>query len=133
MISLDKVITLDGELINLGEWDYMPYSDEVIGNPFPGPMSAPADWDFQITYIPRVGNPLPEGAIEEEQDVFFDRVGKLRLVAQAAEYEKITRLAKAKEELSLLMPKVQLGLATDEQKARSVELYLLVEELESTQ
>lgn len=119
MITIEKVITVNGRLVNLGEWDYKPYQHEIVNNPFPGPMEAPHDWDYKITYEERYANPLPEGAIEEELEVFFDRDGTLRRVDQAAEFELATRLAEASVELNDLMIDITLGLATAEQIDRA--------------
>lgn len=126
MITLEKVVTLDGNLINIGAWDFKPYNVEVINNPFPGPMEAPDDWDFQITYREEIGNPLPEGAIEEELEVFFDRAGSARLVDQAADLELVSRVNAAAAELGSLMMDALLGLASPDEleRAKSLRMFL---------
>lgn len=126
MTSTEKVITINGRLENLGAWDYKPYQHEIINRPFPGPLEAPEDWDYQITYEERYANPLPEGAVEEELEVFFDRDGTLRRVDQAAEFELATRLAEASVELNDLMIDITLGLATAEQIERAKTLRALL-------
>jgi len=75
---MSKVITLDGQIINVGEWDYKVEREEVITNPFPGPMPAPEDWDYKIQYVDVTTNPLPERAIEEDIDLAFDAQGSVR-------------------------------------------------------
>jgi hypothetical protein len=77
--EMTKVFTLDGKIINVGEWDYQIYQDEVVGNSFPGPMDAPSDWDYQISIEDFIGNPLPEGAIEQDREVFESEKGRLLL------------------------------------------------------
>lgn len=72
-----KVITLDGRLIHIGEWDYMSYTDRVIDNPYLGEGDAPDDWDFGIRYVEVISNPLPEGAIEEELEIVESAKGRL--------------------------------------------------------
>jgi hypothetical protein len=126
MITLEKVVTLDGDLINIGAWDFKPYKVEVINNPFPGPMEAPDDWDFHISYREEIGNPLPEGAIEAELEVFFDRAGSARLVDQAADLELVSRVNSATVELSSLMTDALLGLASPDEldRAKALRLFL---------
>jgi len=128
MIELTKVVTLNGVIINRGEWEYQLFQAEVINNPFPGPLQAPEDWDYQITYETLVGNPMPEGAVEEELEVFYDRQESLRRVNQAAELEIATRVAEAKAELTLLYPDVLFGLASDETVERARELRVFIKE-----
>lgn len=128
MITVEKVVIVDGRLENIGDWDFMPYEVEIIGNPFPGPMDAPPGWDFQISYERRFANPLPEGAIIDEREVFFDRAGSARLVDQAAELEHISRVQAAAKEFDELWKDVSLGLATPEETARAAELRTFLKE-----
>ena len=76
---MTKVFTLDGKVINVGEWDYQVYQVEVIGNPFPGPMEPPADWDCQVTLENVTGNPLPTGAQEIDASIVETAKGRLVL------------------------------------------------------
>lgn len=125
---MNKVITLDGKIINLGEWDYLVSYEDRVGNPFPGPLEAPPDWDFRVAQVPVVGNPMPEGAIEEEIDVFFGRDGVLRRVDTAHEYELESRVAAASYELSELLVDIRLGLATPEELERAKQLRTFIKE-----
>ena len=126
MIKLEKVFTVGGRLTNLGEWDYQLYQVAEINNPFPGPMEAPDDWDLQITYRTECENPMPEDAIEEELEVFFDRSGTLHLVRDAEGLEMESRVIAANEELVELMKDVLLGLATPEDIERAKELRIFL-------
>lgn len=72
-----KVITLNGSLIHIGEWEYLPYTDRVVNNPYLGEGDAPEDWDFDIKFVEVVSNPLPEGAIEEELEIVESAKGRL--------------------------------------------------------
>ena len=120
---MTQVIMLNGEIENLGwEWDAQPYQVEIVNNPFPGPLEAPEDWNFQIAYEEREANPLPEGATFEDLETFTDEGGTLRLASKAAEYDLIARVAAAKDELAGLTLLVNLGRASAAQKARTVEL-----------
>lgn len=76
---MTMVITLDGKIINVGPWDYKVSQEAVATKPFPGgPLPAPDDWDYGIEYIEVVGNPLPEGAIEEDIEIVADALGRIR-------------------------------------------------------
>lgn len=125
---MTKVFTLEGEIINVGDWDYKVYQEPIINNPFPGPMEAPEDWDFQFTYEDRVGNPLPEGAIEEDIEIIYDSEGRVRRADEAEKYDLIARLAEAKRELDELMVDIQLGMATPEEVARAKELRTFIKD-----
>lgn len=122
MIAIEKVITVNGRLVNRGDWDYAVATEEDITNPYRGEDEPPSDWDYGIAITHTVMNPLPEGAIEEELEVFYDRNGTLRLARDAAAFELESRIVSAKVELDTLMMDITLGLATDAQKARAVEL-----------
>lgn len=63
------VFDANGNLINIGEWDYMVQPvqvgvDEETGDPI---------------YEEQVTNPLPEGAYTEEREVVYDEVYGWRL------------------------------------------------------
>lgn len=126
--TVEKVITVDGRLENLGTWDFQPYEVEVINNPFPGPLKAPEGWDYKITYRTEYANPLPAGAIEEDLEVFYDRQGSLRRVDQAAELELETKVRAAKVELKELILDIQLGLASPEEIERAKTLRVFLKE-----
>jgi hypothetical protein len=120
---MTQVIMLNGQIENNGwVWDSQPYNVEVIGNPFPGPMEAPEGWDFQITYEEHHANPLPEGATFEDVETFIDSAGTMRLESERAQFDLITQVAAARDELAGLTLLVNLGRATAAQKARTVEL-----------
>lgn len=121
MITIEKVITVNGRLENRGDWDYQVSTEEETTNPC-DMIPAPIDWDYGVKIVSTINNPLPEGAIEEELEVFFDRFGTLRLARDAASFELDSRIAAANIELAELMADVTLGLATDADKARAVEL-----------
>lgn len=120
---MTKVIMVGGEIENNGwDWDYQEFDVAVINNPFPGPMTAPEDWDFQVTYEKQIGNPLPEGATFEDIEVFIDGDGRMRPASKAAEIDLAAQIIAAKAELSDLALAVNLGEATDAEKARASEL-----------
>ncbi|MNP56225.1 hypothetical protein D3C76_1509340 [compost metagenome] len=91
-------------------------------------MAAPDDWDHQIYQQDVVGNPLPDGAIEEDLDIFFDRLGVLRLVRDAEAMELESRIASANAELSELLIDIQLGMANPEDVERAKELRTFLKE-----
>lgn len=123
---MTKVFTLEGEIINVGDWDYQVYLAPVVNNPFPGPMEAPDDWDFQITNEEFIGNPLPEGAIEEDLEIIYDSFGRVRRAEESAKYELIAQIEDAKKELNSLMVDIQLGIATQEEIDRAIELRVFI-------
>lgn len=125
---MTKVISLEGEIINVGDWDYMIHQVETINNPFPGPLAAPPDWDFQVTYEELIGNPLPDGAIEEDIEIIYDSDGRIRRADEAEKYDLIAQLADAKRELDDLMVDIQLGLATPEEIERAKELRTFIKD-----
>ena len=128
MITVEKVITVNGRLENCGDWDYAVATQDDITNPYLGDGEPPSDWDYGIVITNTVMNPLPEGAIEEELDVFYDRVGTLRLVRDAASLELESRIASANVELSELLIDVQLGMAGPEEIERAKELRAFLKE-----
>lgn len=121
MITFEKVITVNGRLVNRGEWDYQITTTEEIANPCEL-NPAPVDWDYGVKTVSTINSPLPEGAIEEDIEIFFDRSGTLRLVRDSASFEIESRIAAANIELAALMTDITLGLATDAQRALAVEL-----------
>ena len=123
---MTHVITQNGALINKGEWVYMVVTDEVITNPYVGDGEPPDGWDFGVVTTHTITNPLPEGALDEDLDVFYDREGVLRLVRDASAFEEESRRQAASAELSNLMVDVQLGLASPEEveRAQALRTYL---------
>lgn len=121
-----EVVLVGGQLWNLGKWDTQERQEEVVNRPFPGPLEAPDGWDYQITYRTVETNPLPEGAVTTFEEVFFDREGSLRLVSQAGELELETLRVSRTVELRDLMDAVNLGIATDAERARAIELRALL-------
>lgn len=123
---MTHVITQNGALINKGEWEYMVVTDEVITNPYVGDGEPPDGWDFGVVTTHTITNPLPEGALDEDLDVFYDREGVLRLVRDASAFEEESRRQAASAELSNLMVDVQLGLASPEEveRAQALRTYL---------
>ena len=119
---MSKVITLGGKIINRGDWECQVYYVDKVNRPFPGPLEAPDDWDYEITKERIEGNPLPEGAIEEDLDIFFDRQETLRRVDEAHLFERESRMASASGELSELLIDIQLGVASPEEVERAREL-----------
>lgn len=55
---MSKVFTLDGQIINVGDWDYCVSLDEE---------------GLEV-----INNPLPEGATEEDIDFVQDAKGRIR-------------------------------------------------------
>lgn len=55
---MSKVFTLNGQIINIGDWDYQASLDES-GKEL-------------------IGNPLPQGAIEEDIEYTTDAKGRIR-------------------------------------------------------
>lgn len=82
------VFDKDGQLINIGEWDYMLKPVEV----------APAQYDeegnliSEAVYEVRATNPLPEGAYTEEREVVYDEVYGWRLADDPAPVSDKERL-----------------------------------------
>jgi hypothetical protein len=128
MIEVKQVIIVDGKLENIGEWDYLQYEEEIINNPFPGPMDAPDGWDYKITYETKIANPLPEGAVVDELEVFYDRLGTARLVDSAADFELESRLIAAKAEFEELWVDIKFDLASDEEVERAKVLRAFIKE-----
>lgn len=75
---MTKVFTLDGKLINVGDWDYQRYTHDFSENPWLGEGAPPEDWDFQYRTEEVVGNPLPDGALEEDRAIVESAKGRLR-------------------------------------------------------
>ena len=119
---MTMIIMLGEEIINIGPWDYAPQQVPVINNPFPGPMDPPEDWDFQASFEVQFDNPLPEGAVEVDREIFMDSNGKYWLTSQADVVAIAEQLVKDKAELAELLIDIQLSMATPEQLARAVEL-----------
>lgn len=84
--EMTKVITLDGELINIGAWDYQLNVEEVVGNPYTGEGDPPGDWDFQIIIEEVIRNPMPDGAKEEDLEIIESAKGRLLL---ATDWERL--------------------------------------------
>ena len=125
---MTHVITQNGALINKGEWEYMVVTDEVVTNPYVGDGEPPEDWDFGVVTTHTITNPLPEGALDEDLDVFYDREGVLRLVRDAEAFESESRHQAASAELAELLIDVQLGLASPEEIERAKELLAFLKE-----
>ncbi|MNJ30867.1 hypothetical protein D3C77_254790 [compost metagenome] len=125
---MTKVITLNGSIINLGDWDYKVEVIEESTNPYLGEDIPPEDWDWGIVRKFTIHNPLPEGAIEEVLDIFYDRDGSLRLVRDAEAMEAESRRQAASAELSELMVDVQLNMASPEEMERAKELRAFLKE-----
>lgn len=126
--SMTHVITQNGALINKGEWEYMVVTDEVVTNPYVGDGEPPEGWDFGVVTTHTITNPLPEGALDEDLDVFYDREGVLRLVRDAETMESESRHQAASAELAELLIDVQLGLASPEEIERAKELRAFLKE-----
>lgn len=120
---MSKVFTQNGVLRNVGDWPYQIYQQEVIGNPFPGPLDAPDGWDYQITYVDVVGNPLPDDHIEEDIDWYFDEKGSAQLLrdkpALDAAEEAAKELAGLQAEFDSIWPDVVLGVADEQTMDRA--------------
>lgn len=125
---MTHVITQNGALINKGEWEYMVVTDEVVTNPYVGDGEPPEGWDFGVVTTHTITNPLPEGALDEDLDVFYDREGVLRLVRDAEGMESESRRQAASVELSELLIDIQLGMANPEEVERAKELRTLLKE-----
>lgn len=125
---MTKVITQYGALINRGEWEYQVVTEETVTNPYVGDGEPPEDWDFGLLTTHAITNPLPEGAIEEELDVFYDRDGILRLVRDAEAMESESRRQSASAELSELLIDIQLGVASPKEVERAKELRTFLKE-----
>ena len=125
---MTKVITQYGALINRGEWEYRVVTEETVTNPYVGEDEPPEDWDFGVITTHTITNPLPEGAIEEELDVFYDREGVLRLVRDAEAMESESRRQSASAELSELLVDIQLGMASPEEVERARHLRAFLKE-----
>lgn len=88
------VFDANGNLINIGEWDYMVQPvqvgvDEETGDPI---------------YEEQVTNPLPEGAYTEEREVVYDEVYGWRLAddpAPASDKERLEAIEAALLEVIL--------------------------------
>lgn len=116
---MTKVFTLDGKIINIGNWDYQVYQVEVIGNPFSGEGDPPEDWDYQVRLEDVIGNPLPAGAIREDREVIESAKGRLLLAhdwqaLRADEYPSLKdqldamwKGGKAAEEMAVLVQAVK--------------------------
>jgi hypothetical protein len=76
---MTKVITLNGKLINVGEWDYCVEKGTVAMNPWESEGEAPEDWDYQYQNIEVETNPLPGGAIEQDVELVESAKGRLLL------------------------------------------------------
>ncbi|NBA95497.1 hypothetical protein [Pseudomonas sp. R5(2019)] len=74
-----QVVVLNGEIIKVGEWDYQVYQEPVATTPYPGPGIAPADWDSGIVLEERIGNPIPEGAVQMGCDIVTANSGRVLL------------------------------------------------------
>lgn len=122
------VITQNGVLINRGEWDYGVLIDERITNPYTGEAPAPDDWDYGIVVTETITSPLPEGAIEEDLDVFYDAKGVMRLVRDAPAFEAESRFASYSAELAELMIDIQLAMASPEEIERAKYLRTFLKE-----
>lgn len=121
---MTKVYTLDGNIINVGDWDLQIVSEQIIGRPFPGPLTTPPDdWDYQISFVDWVTNPLPEGAIEEDIEIYYDSKGSIQRLSDKERLDALELAAetlKAYEaELTSIMRYVGLGDATQEQVDRA--------------
>lgn len=79
IVIIKKVIILNDEIINMGEWDYGIAIEKVPMNPWPGPSEPPEDWDFNYEDIEIVTNPLPEGSVEKELEVIISDKGRYLL------------------------------------------------------
>lgn len=128
MITTERVITVNGRLENKGEWDYKIEVKEESTNPYVGEDAPPDDWDWGIVREFIIHNPLPEGAIEEELDIFYDREGCIRLLRDATSYETESRLASATSELSELIIDIKLDMASDEAIVRARELRTFIKD-----
>lgn len=82
MSEIKKVIVLNGEIINVGEWDYQITIDES-GNEI-------------------IGNPLPEGATEEEREMFFSEEHGWREVGWKPPITKEEQIEQLKQENEIL-------------------------------
>lgn len=94
----------------------------MLTNPYVGDGEPPEDWDFGVVTTQTITNPLPEGALDEDLDVFYDRAGVLRLVRDAEAMESESRRQAASAELSELLIDIQLGMASPEEVERAKEL-----------
>lgn len=111
---MTKVFTLDGKIINVGDWDYRHHQIEVAGNPFTGDGDAPDGWDYQVTLDEVADNPMPDGAIEEDREIVESAKGRILLAEdwyelRADEYPSI------KDQLDAMW---KGGAAADEMAAR---------------
>ena len=77
--QMKKVFTLNGKIINVGEWDYCVVREQISENPFLGDGEHPEDWDFNFSEFETVTNPLPEGAIEEMREIVQSAKGRILL------------------------------------------------------
>lgn len=78
---MTKVITLDGKLINVGEWDYQICEVERTNNPYDGEGDPPESWDYKISRELVVKNPMPEGALIEDLEVVESAKGRMLLAS----------------------------------------------------
>lgn len=125
---MTRVVTLNGEIINVGDWDLQLVVVDNIGNPYDGEGDPPEDWDYQITTTMEAMNPKPDGAIVEDIDIMYDAEGRIRRADEAHKYELIAKLAEAKRELDELMVDIQLGMASPEEIERAKELRTFIKE-----
>lgn len=124
---MSKVFTLDGSIINYGDWDYQEFYEIQYLNPYTGEGPEPVDWDPQQVEVLVIGNPLPEGAIEEDLDVDFDSRGILRRVSEIPAAEISYTVENYRKELSELTLDIQLGLATEAsiERAKTIRSFIL--------
>lgn len=76
---MTKVITLNGQLINIGEWDHCVIKETIAKNPWTSDGEAPEDWDYQYQEVEIETNPLPVGAIEQDVELVESAKGRLLL------------------------------------------------------
>lgn len=88
-----KVILLNGQLINVGDWDYCIMERDVID--VDGVVTLRGDWDYKpdadgepTNPIPphaiqrvdcKITNPLPEGAVEAYEEIVVTAKGRITL------------------------------------------------------
>lgn len=123
---MTQVITLDGEIINVGPWDAQEEYVEVVTNPYNLGGDPPENWDFGIVVELREINPLPQGAIEEDLEIMYDHEGRVRRASDSAKYALIAQIGAAKSELDSLMVDIQLGMASpgDIDRAKELRVFL---------
>lgn len=123
---MSKVYTLDGVIINLGDWDFQESFELRYGNPYLGEGPEPEDWKSYPYEEVVINNPLPEGAIEEDLEVSFDSRGILRRSEDLQRVETSYLVEAYRKELVDLTLDIQLGLATDEdlERAKTIRTFI---------